>query len=204
MPHYLSKATARAITPRLLHLWRVVMLCATITHEREHPALAILILVPLNHLLFNLTTGLATPAGRPTNQLDTQPWGILAARVLAVYALATCALVWWYGSFRAVAADLRAFSATWEWWVLVFTMVVLTVLYRPLMAALRHLVGVTGLKDARLWSALALAVAVWVWCDGVFAAVYQQLALLCAGAGGPLCHGESTFSQSLVRFVDAA
>src|SRR3954454_17272108 len=204
MPHYLSQATTRAITPRLLHLWRGGMLCATIKHEREHPALAILILVPLNHLLFNLTASLDPPTARPANRSDPQPWGMRAARVLAVYVLATSALVLWYGSFRALTTDLRAFSATWEWWLLIFTMVVLTVLYRPLMAALRHLVGVTGLKDARLWSALGLAVAVWVWCDGVFAAVYQQLALLCAGAGGPLCQGEGTFSQSLVRFVDAA
>jgi hypothetical protein len=43
-----------------------------------------------------------------------------------------------------------------------------------------------------------------VWCDGVFAALYQQLSLLCETSGGSLCQGERTFSQSLVRFVDAA
>jgi Ion channel len=204
MPRFSSQAPSRAITLRLLHLWRIVMLCATITHEREHPALAILILVPLNHLLFNVTAGLDQAGIGPAIRSNTRTWGVRAARVVAVYVLATSALVWWYGSFDALSADLRAFSATWEWWVLVFTMVVLTVLYRPLMAALRHLVGVTGLKDARLWSALGLAVAVWVWCDGVFAAVYQQLSLLCGGGGGSLCQGERTFSQSLVRFVDAA
>jgi hypothetical protein len=204
MPRHSLQATTRAIALRLLHLWRIVMLCATITHEREHPALAILILVPLNHLLFNMTASLDPSPDGPATRADTQPWRMRATRVLTVYVLATSALIWWYGSLGALTADLRAFSATWEWWVLVLTMVVLTVLYRPLMAALRHLVGVTGLKDARLWSALGLAVAVWVWCDGVFAALYQQLSLLCAGPGGPLCQGERTFSQSLVRFLDAA
>jgi hypothetical protein len=185
------------IIRRLLHVWRVAVLCATLTHEREHPALAILILVPLNHLLFNLTSSL-NPAA------TAAIWVKRVARVLAVFVLTTIALVWWYGSLGALRADVMAFSATWEWWVLVFTIVGLTVLYRPLLAALTHLVGVTGLKDFRLWSALGLAVGVWVWCDGLFAALYQQLALLCLESHGPLCQGERPFSQSLVRFVDAA
>src|SRR6476660_5059208 len=204
MPRLPSQAASRSATLWLLHGWRVAVLCATITHERKHPALALLILVPLNHLLFNLTASLGRSATQPGSPSNTRPWPLRLARVLGVYLLATGALVWWYGSFSALAADVRAFSATWEWWVLVFTMVGLTVLYRPLMAALHHLVGVTGLKDSRLWSALGLAVAVWVWCDGVFAAIYQQLSLLCQRPAGPLCHPEGTFSQSLVRFVDAA
>ncbi|HVQ45532.1 MAG TPA: potassium channel family protein [Gemmatimonadales bacterium] len=204
MPRFPSRAASRAITQRLLHVWRVAVLCATITHEREHPALAILILVPLNHLLFNLTASLDPSATGPATRSNPRPWLVPAAKVLAVYLLATGGLVWWYGSFGALRADMRTFSATWEWWALVFTVVGLTVLYRPLMAALGHLVGVTGLKDSRLWSALGLAVAVWVWCDGVFAALYQQLSLLCERSGGSLCQGERTFSQSLVRFVDAA
>lgn len=204
MPRLLSQAAFREITVWLLHLWRVAVLCATLTHERAHPGLAILILVPLNHLLFKLTARLDPSATASANRSKTRPWPGRAARVVAVYLLATSGLVWWYGSFAALRADVRAVSVTWEWWVLVFTIVGLTVLYRPLMAALGHLVGVTGLTDARLWSALGLAVAVWVWCDGVFAALYQQLSLLCEGSGGPLCQGERTFSQSLVRFVDAA
>jgi Ion channel len=204
MPRFPSPAASRAITQRLLHVWRVAVLCATITHEREHPALAILILVPLNHLLFNLTASLDPSATGPATRSNPRPWLVRAAKVLAVYVLATVGLVWWYGSFGALRADVRRFSATWEWWALVFTIVGLTVLYRPLMAALGHLVGVTGLKDSRLWSALGLAVAVWVWCDGVFAALYQQLSLLCERSGSSLCQGEHTFSQSLVRFVDAA
>src|SRR3954468_10421837 len=114
MPRFSWQAPSRAITLRLLHLWRIVMLCATLTHEREHPALAILILVPLNHLLFNLTASLDPPTARPANRSDPQPWGMRAARVLAVYGLATSALVLWSGSFRALTTDLRAFSATWE------------------------------------------------------------------------------------------
>jgi len=204
MPRFPSPAGSRAITQRLLHLWRVALLCATITHEREHPALAILILVPLNHLLFSLTARLDPAATGPATRSNPRPWLVPAAKVLAVYLLATGGLVWSYGSFGALRADVRTFSATWEWWGLVFTIVALTVLYRPLVAALGHLVGVTGLKDSRLWSALGLAVAVWVWCDGVFAALYQQLSLLCERSGGSLCQGERTFSQSLVRFVDAA
>src|SRR4051794_30165780 len=150
MPRHSLQATTRAIALRLLHLWRIVMLCATITHEREHPALAILILVPLNHLLFNLTASLDPAAPGPS----TRSSGKRLARVLALYVVTTIGLVWWYGSFGTLRADLVAFSATWEWWVLVFTIVALTVLYRPLVSALTHLVGVTGLKDFRLWSAL--------------------------------------------------
>src|SRR3954452_20227082 len=194
MPGLRSQAASRVIIRRLLHVWRVAVLCATITHEREHPALAILILVPLNHLLFNLTASLDPAAPGPS----TRSSGKRLARVLAVYVLTTIGLVWWYGSFGVLRADVMTFSATWEWWVLVLTIVALTVLYRPLVSALTHLVGVTGLKDFRLWSALGLAVGVWVWCDGVFAALYQQLSLLCQGSGGQLCQGERAFSQSLV------
>ena len=204
MSRFLSEAASRATTVRLLHLWRVAILCATITHEREHPALAVLILVPLNHLLFNLTASLDPPAGGVATRSNSQTWLVRVARVSAVYLLATSGLLWWYGSFGAMRADLRAVSATWEWWVLVFMLIGLTALYRPLVAALGRLVGVTGLKDSRLWSALGLAVAVWVWCDGVFAALYQQLSLLCESSGGPLCQGDRAFSQSLVRFVDAS
>src|SRR3954463_3199326 len=116
MPGFRSQAASRLIIRRLLPVWRVGVLCATITHEREHPALAILILVPLNHLLFNLTASLDPSARGPATSSHTRPFGVRAARVLLVYVLATSALVWWYGSYRAVAADLRAFSATWEWW----------------------------------------------------------------------------------------
>jgi len=66
------------------------------------------------------------------------------------------------------------------------------------------LVGATGLLDSRLWSALFLALAVWIWCDGVFAALYQQLSLYCHGSVASWCESGQVFSQSLARFVDAA
>ena len=169
----------------LLHLWRVALLCATITHERHHPALAILLLVPVNHIFFRLTASLADPvtadprAGRPR-----------AAAVIGLYLLATAVLVWWYG---ALGADVRTLSRTWEWWILVGGLTVLTLLYRPLIAALKHLVGATGLGDSRLWTALGLALAIWIWCNGIFAALYQRLSL----------RAEPAFSQSLSRFADA-
>src|SRR3954466_9655391 len=111
MPGLRSPAASRVIIRRLLHVWRVAVLCATITHEREHPALAILILVPLNHLLFNMTASLDPSLDGPATRADTQPWRMRATRVLTVYVLATSALVWWYGSLGALTADLRAFSA---------------------------------------------------------------------------------------------
>jgi hypothetical protein len=114
--------------------------------------------------------------------------------VVSLYLLASVVLVWWYGSLGALLADIRRFSATREWWTIVFVVVALTILYRPIVAALSHVVGVTGLKDSRLWKALLLAVGVWVWCDGVFAGIYQQLSLLRV----------DSFSQSLSRFADAA
>src|SRR5215213_2723857 len=117
MPGFRSQAASRVIIRWLLHVCRVAVLCAAITHEREHPALAILILVPLNHLLFNLTASLDPAAIGPT----TRSWVRRVARVLAVYLLTTIVLVWWYGSFGALRADVMAFSATWEWWALVFT-----------------------------------------------------------------------------------
>jgi hypothetical protein len=198
----------------LLHLWRVVLLCATITHERAHPALALLILVPLNHLLYNLTATLS-PGGRRAAQWKkvaglaageslSREWFVRAGVVIGLHLLASIALVWWYGSFGALRADVKAFSRTWEWWALVFTLIALTVLYRPLVRALSNLVGATGLLDSRLWSALFLAIAVWIWCDGVFAALYQQLSLYCDGSAVQWCQGERVFSQSLARFVDAA
>jgi voltage-gated potassium channel len=80
----------------------------------------------------------------------------------------------------------------------------LTVLYRPLVTALGQFVGATGLRDSRLWAGLLLAIAVWVWCAGVFAGLYQQLSLLCHDSAVELCRGERPFSQSLERFADAA
>ena len=49
----------------LLHVWRVILLCATITHELDHPALALLLLVPLNHFLYNLTSTLDPEKASP-------------------------------------------------------------------------------------------------------------------------------------------
>lgn len=177
----------------LLHLWRVVLLCATITHERHHPALAILLLVPVNHIFFRLTASLAEPA--TTRSRRPGPMA-----VVGLYLLATIGIIWWYGALRA---DVRALSRTWEWWMLVGGVTVLTVLYRPLIAALKHLVGATGLGDSRLWTALGLALAIWIWCNGIFAALYQRLALICEGSGMPACEGKPAFSQPLSRFADA-
>jgi Ion channel len=189
----------------LLHLWRVGLLCATLAHERAHPALAVLILVPLNHIFFRLTAGLGGPgsggaAPSSTSRARLRQPGV----VVGLYVLVSIGVVWWYSSVAALTADLKAFSQTGEWWAIVVTVSALTLLYRPLVRALSHLVGATGLHDSRLWTALALAVAVWVWCDGVFAALYQQLSLLCDTPVAPLCQGARPFSQSLARFSDAA
>ena len=54
-------------TLALLHVWRVILLCAAITHERAHPALALLMLVPLNHLLYNLTASVLPSDYRSTH-----------------------------------------------------------------------------------------------------------------------------------------
>jgi hypothetical protein len=154
----------------------------------------------LNHVLFYVTASL----DRPVPAKASRPWSLRAAPILGLYLLASSGLVWWYGSFDALRADARAFSRTWEWWVLIFALTVLTILYRPLIRALSHLVGATGMRDSRLWTALGLAIAVWVWCNGVFAALYQQLALLCDDSAARLCQGEPPFSQSLAHFPDAA
>jgi voltage-gated potassium channel Kch len=123
--------------------------------------------------------------------------------VVALYLLVSSAVVWWYGSFGALITDVAAFSRTGEFWAIAFVVSVLTILYRPLVTALGHLVGVTGLRDSRLWSALLLAIAVWVWCAGVFAGLYQQLSLLCDRPELGACAGRA-FSQPLTRFADAA
>jgi Ion channel len=196
MVHSLSPAS---VLVSLLHLWRVVLLVATITHQRHHPALAILMLVPLNHIFFKLTASLDRPAAS-----GGRPGLIRALVVIGLYLLASSALVWWHGSLDPLRAEVRALSRTWEWWVLVGGVTGLTLLYRPLVTALTHLVGATGLGDSRLWSALGLAIAVWVWCDGLFAAVYQQLSLACEDPARRICQGEQPFSQSLSRFADAA
>jgi ion channel len=179
-------------------LWRVGLLCATLTHEQEHPALAILILVPLNHILFTLTSRLGRPADLGRDRRERIRF------VVAPHLLATIGVVVWYGSFGALIGDIRSFSQTREWWGIVFTVFVLSVLYRPIITALGHLVGATGLHDYRLWSALFLAIGVWLWCDGVFAGLFQQLSLLCDGPAPQQCGGERAFSQPLIRFVDAA
>jgi hypothetical protein len=193
MSHSPSQAS---VTTNLLHLWRVALLCVTITHERHHPALAILLLVPLNHLFFRLTASLADPA-----TAGRRPWRARAAMVVGLYLLATIALIWWYGT---LGSDVRALSRTWEWWMLVAGLTALTLLYRPLITALKQLVGATGLGDSRLWTALGLALAIWVWCNGIFAALFQRLSLLCEDSAVSLCQGEPAFSQSLSRFADAA
>lgn len=191
-----SPADSTAGVLPLLHVWRVILLCATLTHELDHPALALLMLVPLNHFIYNLTSTL-DPEGARAHR---KPPG----RVAGLLLLASIALVWWYGSVEALIADVIGHGRTWKWWALVFTLVALNVLYRPLVRALRRLVGATGLLEGRLWSALFLAIAVWIWCNGVFAALYQQLSLYCDGSPVEWCEGGQVFSESLARFVDAA
>src|SRR3954451_4882971 len=113
-----TRAAHAGVPVALLHLWRIVLLCVTLTHERAHPALAILVLVPLNHLLFTLTAGLNQPEG-PTAAASGPPpargWSLHAAVVVAVYLVATWALVRLYGSFEALRLDVQSFSRTWEW-----------------------------------------------------------------------------------------
>jgi hypothetical protein len=191
---------AIAGTLPVLHLWRVALTAATLTHEREHPALALLILVPLNHFLYSLTSDLDPARGRAL----TPAWAGRAGVVAGLHLAASVGLLLWYGSLNALLADVSVFSKTREWWALVVTLVALNVLYRPLVRSLRRLVGATGLLDSRLWSALFLAIAVWLWCDGVFAALYQQLSLYCERTAVEWCEGGQVFSQSLVSFVDAA
>jgi hypothetical protein len=184
-----------AVPIRLLHLWRVALLCMTLAHEREHPALAVLLLVPLNHLFFNLTAGLDQVIGGARRAR--------AAGVVGLYLLATFALVRSYGSMAALIVDLRGLSRTWEWWALVLGLCALTVLYRPMAAVLRRFVGATGLEDPRLWRGLAVAIGVWIWCAALFAGLFQQLSLLCDATPAALCGSERAFSQPLVRFPDA-
>ena len=203
-----------AATLPLLHLWRIALLCAAMTHEREHPALALLLLVPLNHFVVNFTATLDTAGRRATHwkrvigavpgQSPPPAWFRRAGLVAGLHLLASMALVWWYGSFDALSADVKAFGGTWKFWSLVATLIILDLFYRPLVGSLRRLVGATGLLDSRLWSALFLAIVVWIWCDGVFAALYQQLSLYCDGSAVSWCEGGQVFSQPLTRFVDAA
>lgn len=202
-----------AATLALLHAWRVLLLCVTITHERHHPALALLILVPLNHLLYNLTASLdpdrhqgaqGGTAGLVPRRALPSEWFVRAGIGVGVHLLASIAVLVWYGSFEALRADVRESSTTWPWWALVLTLIALNVLYRPLVRALTRLVGAAGLLDSRLLSALFLAIAVWIWCDAVFAALYQQLSLYCERSAVHWCEGGRVFSQSLSRFVDAA
>ena len=93
MPPATSRDNDPAVPIRLLHLWRVTLLCLAFAHERQHPALAVLLLVPLNHLFFNLTTGL----DRTTGGARTTRGGW----VVGLYLLATLALVRSYGSVPA-------------------------------------------------------------------------------------------------------
>jgi hypothetical protein len=197
-----SALAGRVIAETLpfVHLWRVVLTGTTLTHEREHPALALLILVPLNHFLYTLTASLDPPRPRALAPARIGRAGL----VVGLHLAASIGLILWYGSWDALLADVRVFSRTWEWWGLVVTLVALNVLYRPLVRSLHHLVGAAGLLDSRLWSALFLAIAVWLWCDGVFAALYQQLSLYCESSAAEWCEGGQVFSQSLASFVDAA
>jgi hypothetical protein len=198
-----TRATPSGVPVALLHLWRIVLLCTALTHEREHPALAILVLIPVNHLLFTLTANLersgppATVVQRPA---PSASWSFYAVVDVVLYLFATWALVRLYGSFEALRSDVGTFSRTWEWWALVGALTALTILYRPLAAHLGRLIGATGLEDMRLWIALASAIGVWIWCDAVFAAVYQRLALVCDAAA---CEGGTPFSQPLTSFAHA-
>ncbi len=196
MPVDSTPRSSPALPIRLLHLWRVALVCLALAHERRHPVLAVLLLVPLNHLLFNLTTRLARPSGSART-------GRAAWVVVGLYLLATLALVRSYGSLGGLVADLGTLSRTWEWWTLVVTVSVLTVLYRPIAALLRRFIDATGLEDPRLWTGLAVAVGVLIWCAALFAALFQQLSLLCDQSPAAICGAERAFSQPLMRFPDA-
>jgi hypothetical protein len=116
------------------------------------------------------------------------------ALVTSVCAVASYALVLWYGSFDRLAEDVRGLAKTPEWWVLVAALVALTfLLYGPMWAAVRRFARTTGLVDARPWKALGVGMGVWVWVDALFAALLQQVALISA----------QSFTQDLTSFFDA-
>ena len=208
----MASFSSQTLLVRLFHVWRIALLCIAIAHERSHPALAILILIPLNHILFNLTASLDSLAGtesarrNPLRRLlgHTPSEPVHIGVVIGLYLLASAAVAWLYGSFPALIADIKTFSSTWEWWVMFGSLIALTALYRPVGRAIRELFGAAGLRDRSLWTALGLAVWVWIWCDAVFAAVYQKIAVACSDPSSTLCGGQQPFTAPLTRFADAA
>ena len=212
MPALLKKPALVVVALDALQLWRVSLLAVTLAHERTHPALALIVLAPINHVLFNLMSSLHPDAGtsppkdtqrRNWRQLTgiapvaplSKPWFVRFALVTIACAVASYAVVAWYGSLERLAQDLRFLARTPEWWVLVVALIALTFLfYGPLWAAFRRFAENAGLRDAGPWKALAIGVMVWIWVDALFAALLQQVALM---------HGQPPFTQDITSYFDA-
>ena len=212
MPLPFKKPALIVVPLGVLQLWRVSLLAVTLAHERSHPALALIVLAPINHVLFNLMSSLH-PAATTPPRTDTQrrnwrqltgiapleplsnAWLLRFALVTLACAVASYGVVAWYGSVPRLAQDLRVLASAPQWWVLGGALLALTFFfYGPLWVAFKRFAETAGLRDVRPWKALAIGVLVWIWVDALFAALLQQVAL---------SHGQPPFTQDLTSYFDA-
>jgi Ion channel len=213
-----TQAALVVLPIRILRLWQIALLAGALAHEREHPALALLLLAPANHFLFSLTATLyphsslhPVSSRRQASWVErsvfapvapfSRAWALRLAFIVVLCVAATLGLIEWYGSAQALRSTLKLSSASA--WVIVGVLLGFSyLLYGPLWTAFKRFAVASGLADPRPWKALAIGMGVWVWSDAVFAALYQQLAFLCA-AQADICGGKSAFSEPLTSFPTA-
>ena len=221
MPLSPIRASLLAIPVHLLHGWQIGLFVAALVHEREHPALALLVLAPLLYVLLNLTHTLHPIASmRQLSSEQKNFWKDLAGvapvpplsrpwlgRVLLVFffcVVGTITLAISYGSLHILRNDVKAVTATLQGWILIIALGLLTFfLYGPLWRAFKRFARASGLTDSGPWRALLTGMGVWLWCDAIFAAIHQHVSLICRNPQVIGCRGSAAFTQDLTSFPQA-
>ncbi|MEC4720515.1 ion channel [Noviherbaspirillum sp. CPCC 100848] len=183
--------------------------------------MAIALLVPIHHFLFNLTTTLhpqvatAPLTGKerdnwmrivgfaPVDPL-TGPWWVRLSLVVALCSIGTWALVAAYGSWSAISQDVNRLLATPDGWFAIGGMFIGTFLvYGPVRMVSGRYMAYLGLNVARPWKVLAASLALWMWVAALFAGMHQKIDVLCGEHRGALCGMQHAYSQPLTSSLDA-
>lgn len=203
----------------LLRLWWMFLIIAILLHERDHPALTLILLTPIQHYLHYLILSLH-PAGsfypldkRRSNNwkemtgimkvtLFSRQWYFRAGFLVIISFIALIILITWFGSFEAIQAEIK--SSPKIFWPLVLGLIFLSFLYMPIQATFRRFASKSELMNSELLRALFSSMCIWLYFDALFAALHQQVWLHCLTPDKFLCGGNAqAYKETLASFFDA-
>lgn len=206
----------------ILTSWQIWIFFAMLSHERNHPALALLLLGPLNYTFFWFTKTLFYPTVveepldpqklwnwleltgfKPVSAFSLR-WFLRCGLLVVSCATATIGILIWYGSFKQVNDDIDQWKGSTQGLLHLGALVALSFFfYAPLRFVVRKFALSSGLLEEGPWRALLASMGVWLWVDALFAALHQQVDLLCKVSTGAVCGGMQAYSQSINSFPQA-